>query len=133
MEAEDGILKIDEGIFKEKESILGEFIIKIQLRESLDVSVNGNIISISAKNIHNNELIVYEKILNNKNFKSLGKLFELCENIEQVYESLCNLIENNGVKINEIDDKNFITLSVELPIPILNKTLSAFIKLLRRD
>eukprot|EP00833_Pecoramyces_ruminatium_P011558 jgi/Orpsp1_1/1185590/evm.model.c7180000094509.1 len=125
MSNENNISRIDKDYSKEKEIILEEYLIKFQLKQVSDTyTKKENIIVISAKKHHNNELFIYERILKFKDFQSFGELFQLCRNIEDGYEILLNLVEHNTnkIEIQEIDYENFINLSLK----------SSNIKLLRR-
>eukprot|EP00833_Pecoramyces_ruminatium_P010084 jgi/Orpsp1_1/1184116/evm.model.c7180000088083.1 len=128
MANENNILRIDNGIFEKKETIIDNFLFKFILKVSLDSSINEEVVSVCARNILNNELIVYEKILNCKDFKASGNLFQSFEIIKDIYEFLSILIENNKIEIKEIVHDNFIDISLKSTSKDLIK-----IKLLKRD
>eukprot|EP00833_Pecoramyces_ruminatium_P005669 jgi/Orpsp1_1/1179701/evm.model.c7180000070405.1 len=131
MICEDNILKLDKAISKEKEIILGEYLLKFQLRDNLDISVNEKIVSIYARNINIIEPVIYKKIITYDDSKTLGKLFYFCDSIDEVYEHFSNLIDNDGIEIKELVNGNFISITMESKF--LSKKLSATIKLLIND
>lgn len=130
---DNDISTLNKTIIKEKETIIGEFCFKFQLIEALDISVNENIILIYAKNISIIEPFIYYDLVKYEDCKSFGNLFNYCENIEEVYEFLHNLIENKKIEIKEIVRGKSINLSIKIPFPYLNKTLSADIQLLMKN
>eukprot|EP00833_Pecoramyces_ruminatium_P001633 jgi/Orpsp1_1/1175665/evm.model.c7180000054754.1 len=129
MDIENENLRLESPLFKEKETILDEYCLKICLKGDLD-NDKRKIILINAKNIHNNELFLYEKILKYEDSQTLGDLFKLCKTIEHVHELLSNFIEKNRIKIEKIHHGKFIILSMTSDLEL---NYSKNIKLLRRD
>ncbi|KAG4108700.1 hypothetical protein H8356DRAFT_1365705 [Neocallimastix lanati (nom. inval.)] len=134
MTIENENLRLESPLFKEKETILGEYLLKIQLKDDSDTFKDKKkILLINARNIHNNELFIYEKILKYEDFQNLCNLFKLCKSIEQVHKLLSNLIEKKKIKIEKIHYGKFIILSMSLNFPDLELNYSENIELLRRD
>jgi len=134
MTIENENLRLESPLFKEKETILGEYLLKIQLKDDSDTFKDKKkILLINARNIHNNELFIYEKILKYEDFQNLCNLFKLCKSIEQVHKLLSNLIEKKKIKIEKIHYGKFKILSMSLNFPDLELNYSENIELLRRD
>lgn len=131
------IPKIDDGIVKEKESIVkylsDDFYLKFQLREILDISSSENEIIITAKNVNDKELFIYEKEMKFKDFIKFKKIFGQCENIEEVFAILSEKCDKKNVFIKEINYENYLLLGIESEISSLKKSFSADIKLLKRN
>lgn len=79
------------------------------------------------------ERFTYEKIMKYNDFIELGKLFKLCDNIEEIYDMLLELINEKKISIKEINNKNILILNIELKIFGVKNLYSADIKLLKND
>lgn len=109
------------------------YYIKIQLKENTDNLEKENIIVITVEKEDYIERFIFEKILKFEDFKKLGKLFKLPDNIEEVYDLILELLEEKNISIKEIILDETLTLLIKRKLLGYKEPFNVEIELLKKD
>lgn len=127
----------ESNIVKQKEIELEysheEYCVKIQLRNEVENLKEDKIIAISAEKKNNFEKYIYKNKLNYDELKALGRIISPYESIEEVYDFISCLNEEQLISIKEIVNETFITLLIKNKILGFKKLFSADIQLQKKE
>lgn len=97
----DEILRLPSGICQELEKLVeymnNRYCFKIELQENMEVIKKENIIVISMEKENFYEIFTYEIRINNENFKELSSIFNIFDSIEQVYNYIKTMYNENNI------------------------------------
>jgi len=132
---EDEITVVPNDIISEKKIELEYSSQKYFLIIRLKENAHNNVKKLEMIAEKDNSLIqfFFEKIMKFEDFKNLGKLFVLHENIEEVHDLILEIINDHNISIVNIDKGHSLTLSLKKTFPGIKEPFSTEIKLLKKE
>lgn len=111
-----------------------KYFLKIQLMENIDdIEINEKIIVITVEKDNSLEQFIFERIIKFDEFKNFGKIFVLHESIEEIYDFILLLMNDNNIFIKEIVQERSLILLLEKSFSGFKKPFSAEIELQKKE